>query len=363
MITVVVPTYNERDNVEVITSAIENALLNIPYEILFVDDSKDDTPEILERIARRNPAVRYIHRETETGLGTAVVRGLEEARGEYIAVMDADLQHPPKMLCSMIDKLDAGADIVIPSRFVPGGDDGGLKLHRKLVSAVARYMGKVALKRLRKISDPTGGFFAFRREVISDVELRPIGWKILIELLARGHYCRVAEVPYRFQPRRAGNSKLTLKEQWNYIKHLGRLVSESREDRCLFLFAAVGLLGVVINMLFYGVLVKLGVTVVLAGFVSSLIALWSNFMLNELVTWSDVKQNVWSIRAIKYLTTSFVGIGINMGVLSFLYYEARVHYLLSDLIGIAIATLWNFMISNTWTWKPILKGIEVSAPQ
>jgi dolichol-phosphate mannosyltransferase len=175
MLSIVVPTYNEGENVFLIARQIREILASVPYELIFVDDSTDDTVERLAHLADIDPHVRYEHRVGDRGLGTAVVLGFQLARGRVLTVMDADLQHPPEMLPKMLAAIAGGADIVIPSRFIPGGDDGGLNLFRKIVSATARYLGKIALKSLRPISDPTGGFFMFRQSVIATVELRPIG--------------------------------------------------------------------------------------------------------------------------------------------------------------------------------------------
>ncbi|HEX3016150.1 MAG TPA: polyprenol monophosphomannose synthase [Desulfobacteria bacterium] len=231
MLSVIVPTYNESQNVSLLSSLVAQVLAAIDYELIFVDDSTDNTPQVLEELRGQDSHVRYLHREGERGLGTAVVNGFRIAKGEFIAVMDADLQHPPEALPAMLKAIQAGADLVIPSRFRSGGSDGGLKLHRKLVSWVARVCGKVLLKRLRGISDPTGGFFMLRRQVIERVSLNPIGWKILIEVLVRGDYQQVAELPYTFAPRAHNISKMGWREQFEYLQHLIRLVERSPEDR------------------------------------------------------------------------------------------------------------------------------------
>ncbi len=136
-----------------------------------------------------NANVRLYHRENGTGLATAVIDGFGMANGSYIAVMNADLQHPPEILCSMYAALIAKkCDFCIPSRFIRGGSDGGLNLYRKFVSWTARWIGKIILSSIRKISDPTSGLFMFRRECIENADLRPIGWKIMIEVLAMAKY-------------------------------------------------------------------------------------------------------------------------------------------------------------------------------
>ncbi|MBR3735577.1 MAG: glycosyltransferase, partial [Lachnospiraceae bacterium] len=143
MISIVVPTYNEKDNIRPLLSRIDGALPGIDYEVIFVDDSKDETPQVIEEIAKENSHVVLHHRENEKGLATAVVKGFRLAKGDFVACMDADLQHPPEVLLDMYTAMLAHADMAIPSRFIPGGSDGGLDLFRKIVSGTARYIGKI----------------------------------------------------------------------------------------------------------------------------------------------------------------------------------------------------------------------------
>ena len=236
MLTIVVPTFNEGNNPVILAQAVCEAMEGVnahDFEILFVDDSTDETPQVLERLSRENPKVRYIHRENERGLGSALVRGFMEARGEWLAVMDGDLQHPPSLLPQMLAQADEGIDLVAPSRFIPGGSDGGLFLHRKVVSLVARGMAWVLLPRTRPFSDPTGGFFLIRRDVLSGWRFDGGSWKILIEIIVRGHFSRAAEVPYHFRARDLGISKMTLAAQTDYIRHLLRLRENGRTDSLL----------------------------------------------------------------------------------------------------------------------------------
>ena len=143
MLSVVVPTFNEGKNIRNLVTQIDDALKGIPYEIVFVDDSKDDTPQVIMEVAKDFPAVRMEHRTGETGLATAVLKGFSLAKGEYMACMDADLQHPPIVLKYMYKAMESGADFCIPSRLIPGGDDGGLNWYRKFVSGTARKIGYI----------------------------------------------------------------------------------------------------------------------------------------------------------------------------------------------------------------------------
>ena len=225
MISIVVPTYNEKDNIAPLLERIHGALKNISHEVIFVDDSKDETPEVINKIAESDNTVVLFHRENEKGLATAVVKGFTLAKGDYVAVMDADLQHPPEVLAHMYAAMKAGADMAIPSRFIPGGSDGGLNLWRKFVSGTARYIGKILLPCLRKITDPTSGLFMIKRELLEGASLNPIGWKIMIEVIAMCQVKKVMETPYVFHDREAGESKLSTKVTLEYIKQVFNLMS------------------------------------------------------------------------------------------------------------------------------------------
>ncbi len=230
-ISVVVPTYNESENVGNLVNQIDYALRGLAYEVIFVDDSTDDTPEVITEVMKDNRNVRMKHRDTEKGLATAVLTGFSMAEGDYVAVMDADLQHPPKILRSMYSALESGCDMCIPSRFIPGGSDGGLGPYRKLVSWVARYIGKILLPCLRKITDPTSGLFMFRRAVIDGADMRPIGWKIMVEVLAMGTFSSVIEIPYKFQARPAGESKLSSKVTMEYLQQIRDLMKRGKKQK------------------------------------------------------------------------------------------------------------------------------------
>jgi len=226
-VSIVVPSYNERDNVKKLVEQIDAALSGIEHEILFVDDSTDDTSQVIEEIAKEKPHVRLKHRTEEKGLATAVILGFKLAEGDYLACMDADLQHPPTILRPMYAALESGADFCIPSRLIPGGDDGGLNWYRKLVSGTARLIGQILLPCLRHISDPTSGLFMFRKECIQDADMRPVGWKIMVEVLAMAHYKSIVEIPYAFQQREAGESKLDSKVTMQYLQQCFGLMSRA----------------------------------------------------------------------------------------------------------------------------------------
>lgn len=228
MLSIVIPVYNEKKNINEVAKRIEDALKDNEYEIVFVDDSIDETTNVIMSLAKQDSKVKLIHREGKKGLSSAVIEGFQLAKGDVISVMDGDLQHPPEILPDMLLKIHEGADVVIPSRFVKGGSDGGLNLFRKFVSATARYIGKVLFKKLRNISDPTSGIFMLKKSVIAGKSLSDIGWKILIEILIMGEYNKVVEIPYEFNTRNSGESKMNITVQAQYLKHLYSLLLRTK---------------------------------------------------------------------------------------------------------------------------------------
>lgn len=352
-LTIIVPTYNEKDVLTRLVAEITKEIgKKFSYEILFVDDSSDETPQVLEKLSRKISTVHYLHRENERGLASAVVEGFKVARGDSIIVMDADLQHPPSLIPMIAERLKK-VDIVIPSRFINGGSDGGLNPVRKLISFTARSLGRLSIKRLKFISDCTGGYFGLKRSVIDGVSLNPVGWKILMEVLVKGNYHTVHEIPYTFHSREAGTSKMSLREQWNYLVHIARLIRSTPEDLRFYSFCFVGILGVFVNMFALMVLVNLlGLYGMAASAGASVIAMAHNFLLNDRITWRDHKpatplQHFGKL--LQFIVICSVGILITaLFVESFLSLNLSIY--IGQLIGIMVATYWNFAVNNRFTW-------------
>lgn len=224
---VVIPTYNEADNIGTLLDRLSAALTE-PTEIIFVDDSSDETPQVIEKEAQDRPIpIEVLHREEPTGgLGGAVVEGIRRARGRWVVVMDADLQHPPELMPTLPATGEkTGADLVVASRYVAGGSRAGLSgRYRLMVSSMSTLLAKtIFLRRLRGVSDPMSGFFAIRRDVVTPEALHPLGYKILLELIVRVRPRRVAEVPYVFGERHAGDSKSSVREGLRFLRHLAVL--------------------------------------------------------------------------------------------------------------------------------------------
>ena len=218
-ISIVVPTYNEAENLEALVSGVFD--LGLDCELIIVDDaSPDGTGKIADRLCKEYPNLRVIHR-SERGLASAVVEGFKAARGDILGVIDADFSHPLDAIPSVVEPiLNGRADVSVGSRYVPGGEIQGWNMLRKITSR-----GAVLLARpLTPVKDPVSGFIFLNKEVLKGAHLSPTGYKIGLEILVKGRYSRQAvEIPYTFKNRDTGRSKLSIREYWNYIVHLTRL--------------------------------------------------------------------------------------------------------------------------------------------
>lgn len=354
-LSIIVPTYNERENVQTITERITSALAGCGYsfELLFVDDSRDDTPAVLAALSERYPSVAFVHREGERGLASAVVTGFNLSTGDCIIVMDADLQHPPELLPVMVKRLGS-ADVVIPSRFISGGSDGGLNAFRKLVSWTARMIGRLSIRRLRAISDCTSGYFGLRRSVIANARLNPIGWKILMEVLVKGEYHAVHEIPYAFVARDSGSSKMTWRDQYDYLRHLIRLARHNPEDARFFTFCLVGAAGVPVNLLGLTVLLNFfTVDVAFASVAASFVAMVHNFLWNDSITWRMQNKPVFWRRWKQFIQFAFVStlsIAIT-AAFAHTFFANGLSPVAGQLVGIVLATWWSFVANDRWTWS------------
>lgn len=222
-VSIIVPTYNERDNLAPLTERIFAVLDSSDTELLIVDDdSPDGTATSAEELAKRYP-MRCLVRHHERGLATAVIDGLREARSRLCVVMDADLSHPPEAIPRLLDVMsDPRVEMALGSRFVPGGKvDLDWLLHRRLNS----WVGRMLAQPLTGVKDMMSGFFCVRRVDLELDQLHPIGYKIALELIVRHGWKNVVEVPITFADRAAGQTKLNVAEQLRYLRHLWRLYS------------------------------------------------------------------------------------------------------------------------------------------
>lgn len=231
LLSVVVPTRNEAATVPLLIGRLSEVLADVAANVIFVDDSDDETPAIIEEHGQASHLdVRVLHRmrkQRRGGLSTAVVAGIRAADGQYVCIMDADLQHPPELIVSLLEKAERNsADIVIASRNVNGGSDAGMDgVTRKAISWGAKWLVKLLFwDRLHRTSDPLSGFFLVRRALVAETVLRPIGFKILLDILIRADSCRVEEIPLQFQKRAGGVSKATFSQGQHFLTHASILV-------------------------------------------------------------------------------------------------------------------------------------------
>ncbi|WP_443071603.1 glycosyltransferase [Streptomyces sp. WMMC940] len=295
-VTVVIPTFNESANVrELLHRLTDSVPARLPCEVVFVDDSSDDTPAVIAEAAQDCPfPVTVIHRDSpDGGLGGAVVEGMKAAGSDWIVVMDADLQHPPSLVPDLVATGEKeSADLVVASRYLPGGSRAGLAGgYRVAVSRGATWLAKGLFPRvLRGISDPMSGFFAIRRSTVSAEALKPLGYKILLELAVRCRPGGVAEVPFVFQDRFAGESKSTAREGVRFLRHLVGLRTASPLAR-MAAFGLIGLTGFVPNLLALHALVTAGLHYLPAEILANQFGVLWNFLLIEVLLFRDRRHH------------------------------------------------------------------------
>ena len=227
-LSLILPTFNESKNIRSTVYTAANILRGIPgllFELIVVDDnSPDETWKLALAETVFIPELRVIRRNSESGLATAVIRGWQAARGNVLAVMDADMQHPPEVLAQLVTAMHAGADMAVGSRHVENGGVSDWSIFRRMISRTAQGIGLVLLPNVvGRVADPMSGYFMLKREVIAGRALNPTGYKILIEVLARGTAAKVAEVGYVFRERQEGESKVSARIYMQYLQHLLRL--------------------------------------------------------------------------------------------------------------------------------------------
>lgn len=368
LLTLVVPTRNEAENVAGLVAGLREGLAGVEYRIVFVDDSTDGTPGVIRGLAEEDGRVVLVHREgreREGGLSTAVTTGMEIFSGgsEFTCVMDADGQHPPDKVREMLDVArSGGADVVVASRYARGGSHDGLSgWTRRAVSLGSKGLARLVFKEARKTSDPMTGFFLVRNEAISGIQFRPTGFKVLLEILVCAPELRVVEVPFGFRARNAGVSKASLGQGVEYLAHILSLFWYVPSAGRFWKFAMVGASGVVVNSL---VLVTLAEVFdahkVIAWMFAVGLSILSNFLLNNAFTWRDVRHSSrihFLLRGALAYPVAVLGIGANFAVFyPLLKYVSDdfPFYVIFNFLGILAATTVNFVLSSRLVFKPSL---------
>jgi len=303
-LSVIVPTRNEAPNVQQLIGRAAEACRDIDAELVFVDDSTDNTPAAISAAAATTQMrIRLIHRDVPAGgLSGAVVDGVHSSAAEFCLVMSGDLQHPPELIPVLLAELEGNdADVVVASRYgaAGGGADGLRTWHRRVLSAGATRITRILFPvRLQGCSDPMTGFFGVRRAAIDCRSLRPSGFKILLEILARQRLA-VSEVPLTLGPRTAGKSKASMGQGLRFLRQLGELRAGTA-----FLFAGVGAVGAVLNLFIMTTLLSAGTNFVVAAIVAAELTIVSNFLLQENLVFGTLPQkaNGWRHRFMQSFT-------------------------------------------------------------
>ena len=353
MLSIVVPTYNERDNVLPLIREIEKHLDEYRFEIVIVDDnSPDKTWSYAAQLCSLRKVV-VVRRLNMRGLASAVIDGISFSRGEYVAVMDADLQHPPEYLRNMLNVvITEHPDLVIGSRYVSGGSVEHWSLARSLISRIAILLAKLLLPEVRNIKDPMSGFFVVRRELVTvnKPKLKPYGYKILLEILVRCNPRKIVEVPYKFRSRQHGKSKLSTKVVVEYIIHLLKLSSWRP-----FKFAFVGALGTIVNLAtlyILGLLVPqlVGRLFILGSATAIESSVLFNFTLHELWTFRDRRGGSAVRRLLLYHLGVLPAILVQYLTAISLKYLLSMNPFVAQLIGIFMGFIVNYLICELGIW-------------
>jgi dolichol-phosphate mannosyltransferase len=355
-LTVVIPTFNERDNIAPLVERLETVLSGIAWEAIFVDDdSQDGTAAAIRELARRRPQIRCLQRLGRRGLSTACIEGVLASASPFVAVMDADLQHDETLLPAMLATLKGEKlDIVVGSRHVPGGGIGDLDPTRARISGVAGRLARLVVK--ADLRDPMSGFFMLRREAFEGAMrgLSGQGFKILLDLFASAPQpLAFKELPYRFRSRLHGESKLDSLIAWEYLLLLlDKLIGHIVPVR-FALFAMIGGLGLVVHLATLGTLLKLGgIGFAAAQAAATLTAMTSNFFLNNWFTYRDRRLKGWRLLgglASFYVVCSVGAIG-NVGIAAYVF-NADQSWWLAGAVGALVGAVWNYATSSVFTWR------------
>ena len=375
-LSVVIPTRNEAGNIELLLARIRNAFSGDSFadsavEVIFVDDSTDETPRAVERAARsyRDLNVRLIHRPPEqrsNGLAGAVIKGLTAARSEYVCVMDGDLQHPPEMVPLLLHTArEKQADLVVATRRNVRSKITGLNLHRNLISRGLDFLARVLFPReLHGVSDPLTGFFLVRVKSLALDSLRSKGFKILLEILVRNPNLKKTEVPFRFGPRFSGQSKASAAEAWKYLNLLWDLRLNGQFGRFAG-FAAVGASGILVNSLvLYVGTDRLHIYYLWsAGLATIASTLW-NFALTEAWVYRSTSERAGRARRLGlFSVVNVLALALRAPMIYALTSMAGIHYVVSNLISLALLMVLRFELADNMIWSPAPSTVGQSHPK
>ena len=375
-ISIIVPTYNEAENICDIIKSIKSNLSEVNAEIIVVDDdSPDGTGTIVDEyiqstIQKDRHSVSIIHRKNRNGLSAAILNGVESSKGEVVVVMDSDFSHPPDVIPKMLDKIEkTQCDVVIASRYVQGGGIQGWPVKRKLISKAATEIAKKGLG--VKAKDPMSGFFAFKKNLIKNISFDAIGYKMLLELLVKTADVNIQEIPYTFTDRKFGTSKLGSSTILDYCKSVWKLYRYGKEaakkERRLsvkFLskaarFFTVGASGLGVNYLASILFsTSLDLWYIHSTVIGILFAITSNFFLHKYWTFGDrdfsPKRTI--LQYTKFAGFSSISGLVQIGMVYYFVNEFNLLYPVSLVLAVGTAAFSNFIVNKKWTFNEKVWG-------
>jgi dolichol-phosphate mannosyltransferase len=363
-LTVIIPTYNEKANIRNIVMAVDAVFheRSLHGQILVVDDnSSDGTISIVNELKRTKENVEILIRDKDHGLSQSVADGFSHASSDVFIVIDADFSHPPVLIPRMYDEIRKGNDIVIGSRYMEGGGIKKWPMKRRIISIGATFLGRLLFP---DITDPVSGFFAVKKQVVKNAPLKPRGYKILLEVLGKGTWETAREIPFEFVDREIGASKLKIKTIIEYAQQIVDIAVYSlsnhtsagwKEWENVIKFGIVGFSGIIVNE---GILIYLkectGFSIPAASVFAIEISILNNFLWNDVWTFRSGKEHSLSSRWQRLASFQGVSVGgaiINFAVLNILALMLGIDYRISNIAGILIAFVWNFLINRNLTWK------------
>lgn len=371
LVSIVIPTYNESKNIEPLLESISrNVLRKSQTETIVVDDnSPDGTSSIVENYIQTNPlhnhSISLITRKNERGLSSAILKGIENSKGDIVVVMDSDFSHPPEVIPKMIDTLEHTTyDIVVASRHISQGAIKGWSTKRKLISKIATKIARYGLG--IKIKDPMSGFFAFRKNLLNNLKFDAIGYKMLLEILVKTRNASVKEIPYTFIDRQLGSSKLGASTMLDYCKAVWKLyrygkTQQKNEPRTSVRFISkairfftVGASGLLVNYLTSILFLSAAdFWYIHATIIGIMVSITTNFGLNKYWTFEDrdfsPKRTL--IQYGKFSTFSSIGALMQLGMVYYLVDMNDLPYSLSLVLAVGIGALSNFIFNKKWTFK------------
>lgn len=352
---IIVPTFNEVENVALLVDALRSALTGIAWEVIFVDDdSPDGTSAAVRRLGELDARVRCIRRLGRRGLSGASIEGMLAASANVVATMDGDLQHDERLLPAMFQEIVKGADVVVASRFaMQASAAGGLSQQRLRGSA---YATKLAQRLLGiEVTDPLSGFFMIRRKIFEEIapRLSTQGFKILLDILASAKApLKTSEVPLQFRPRQHGDSKL---DELVVLEYLSLLLAKATGDRVslrFIIFGLVGALGVGVHLLALKTALAVGVTFEWSQMLAAYVAMTSNFFLNNILTYRDrrLRGRQMITGLLSFYVVCSIGMIANVGV-GQLIYEQNANWWLAGIAGALMGAVFNYVATSIFTWR------------